>query len=157
MAHVFDSATVGPNIRQPFVARCKKCRATIYFDIDPAGTPGFNGDWGDGHGDYGCSVDNGENSEDGNGHVPTAIKYNRTLYPRPSETKEARMTTKPVMSWEVITLIRKNGWFAVVLDNRVVALFPLRPLAEGYITAVTDDEDREGRAAYTIADKTNLG
>lgn len=62
-----------------------------------------------------------------------------------------------VLSWEGLTLIRKNGWSAVVLDGRVVALFPFRQYAEGYITAVTDDEDRAGRAAYTIVDKTNLG
>jgi hypothetical protein len=71
------------------------------------------------------------------------------------------MATNVVLSWEGLTLIRKNGWVAVVLTDgdasRVMALFPLRQLAEGYITAVTDDEDKEGRAAYRIVDKTNLG
>lgn len=67
------------------------------------------------------------------------------------------MVEQLVLSWEGITLIRKNGWVAVVLKDRVMALFPVRQLAEGYITAVTDDDDREGRAAYKIVDKTNLG
>jgi hypothetical protein len=78
----FASAEYHGLIRQPFCAECAKCGMTIYFDIDPAGTPGFNGDWGDGDGDYGCEIDNGEDSEDGNGHVPARIEYDRTLYPR---------------------------------------------------------------------------
>lgn len=70
------------------------------------------------------------------------------------------MAVSLVLSWEGITLIKRNDWCAVVLRHggvdRVMALFPLRQLAEGYITAVTDDEDREGRAAYRIVDKAQL-
>jgi len=89
----FGSAVMpGGNIRQPFVAQCRKCFKTIYFDIDPGGTPGFNGDWGDGYGDYGCEVDNGENSPDGNGHVPGAIRYVRRLYPYPHTTPKKKET-----------------------------------------------------------------
>lgn len=85
MQHRFNSHTFGGNIRQPFEAICRKCGEKIYFDIDPSGTPGFNGDWGDGHGNYGCVVDNGDDSEDGNGHTPSRIRYNRKLYPRPQK------------------------------------------------------------------------
>ncbi len=74
------------NIRQPFRAVCAKCQETIYFDIDPSGTPGLNGEWGNNFGDYGCAVDNGEDSEDGNGHVAENIVYDRSLIKR--ETKQ---------------------------------------------------------------------
>lgn len=33
----------GGQIRQPFQATCAKCGETIFFDIDPGGTPGHNG------------------------------------------------------------------------------------------------------------------
>lgn len=66
-------------INQPFYATCQKCGQRIFFDIDPSGTPGLNGDWGDRNGDYGCEVDNGDDSEDGNGHVPTGIIYDRSI------------------------------------------------------------------------------
>lgn len=79
----FPSVHAHGTIRQPFRATCRKCGETIYFDIDPSGTPGFNGDWGNGDGDWGCSVDNGDDSEDGNGHVPTNIVYDLHLFPRP--------------------------------------------------------------------------
>ncbi len=88
MAVRFNSVKCGPMIRQPFRATCVKCRRTIYFDIDDGGTPGFNGDWGDGRGDYGCAIDNGDNSEDGNGHVPGKIVYDRKMYPKPKQEKK---------------------------------------------------------------------
>jgi hypothetical protein len=66
------------NHRQPFEAVCRKCDQKIYFDIDSDGTPGFNGDWGDGEGDYGCVEDT-----KGNGHRPMNVRYNRNLYPEP--------------------------------------------------------------------------
>lgn len=81
----FTSNKNGGMIRQPFQAVCAKCHSIIYFDIDESGTKGFNGDWGDGRGDYGCEIDNGEDSEDGNGHIPMNIQYNRDLYPRPKD------------------------------------------------------------------------
>lgn len=46
------------------------------------------------------------------------------------------------------------GWHAVVFDGkRVYGVFPQLVLAHGYIGAVTDFEDREGRAMYQVVSK----
>lgn len=72
----FSSARVdyGSMILQPFRAQCEKCNEDIFFNLDPNGTEGANGDWctigvDAGLGcDYGCTDDD----EHGNGHWPAA-------------------------------------------------------------------------------------
>jgi hypothetical protein len=82
MSYQFASAFDGAMIRQPFRATCAKCNLPVYFDIDPGGTPGFNGDWRTEDGDYGCVL-----VGDDDAHVPLCIAYDRTMYPRPEEVK----------------------------------------------------------------------
>ena len=80
--HYFESVHSDGHVRQPFRAVCAKCKLDVYFDIDPDGTPGFNGDWATEDGDYGCEMVGHDD-----GHVPLNIVYDRTMYPRPEEVK----------------------------------------------------------------------
>jgi hypothetical protein len=61
-------------VQYPFIADCKYCGNPLRFDIDTAGTPGRNGDWGH-NGDYGCVHSPITNEEGCGGHYPVDIVW----------------------------------------------------------------------------------
>lgn len=148
--HRFPSALIHGNVRQPFAAQCAKCSRAIYFDIDPGGIPGFNGDWGDGDGDYGCEVDSGDDSEDGNGHVPTQIRYDRHLYPREDSQRRTREVIMPEETPKIVRDFRAAPYRD---DGRWCVVDASNPKDHAPLASIHPDE----HAARIAARLRNMG